>query len=68
MGICSRREADRLLAEGRVRVNGKPAVPGQRIMDEDTIRIVQTEHVPPVPRARAIRLKPDPADRDLVPV
>lgn len=39
MGICSRREADRLLAEGRVRVNGKPAVPGQRIMDEDTIRI-----------------------------
>ena len=33
MGICSRREADRLLAEGRVRVNGKPAIPGQRIMD-----------------------------------
>ena len=39
MGICSRREADRLLDEGRVRVNGKPAVPGQRIMDEDVIKV-----------------------------
>ena len=39
MGICSRREADRLLEEGRVRVNGKPAVPGQRIMDEDVIKV-----------------------------
>ena len=39
MGICSRREADRLLAEGRVRVNGKPAVPGQRIMDADVIKV-----------------------------
>ena len=39
MGICSRREADRLLAEGRIRVNGRPAVAGQRIMDEDVIKI-----------------------------
>jgi len=39
MGICSRREADRLLEEGRIRVNGKPAVPGQRIMDADVIKL-----------------------------
>ena len=39
MGICSRREADRLLEEGRIRVNGKPAVPGQRIMDADVIKV-----------------------------
>ena len=39
MGICSRREADRLLAEGRIRINGKPAVAGQRVMDEDVIRV-----------------------------
>lgn len=30
MGICSRREADRLIAEGRVLVDGIPAVVGQK--------------------------------------
>ncbi len=30
MGVCSRREADRLIAEGRVLVDGKPAVVGQK--------------------------------------
>ncbi len=28
MGICSRRQADKLLSEGRIRVNGRPAGPG----------------------------------------
>ena len=37
IGVCSRREADRMVAAGRVRVNGKPAelgtmvVPGQGV-------------------------------------
>ena len=31
MGICSRREADRLISDGLVLVNGSPAVSGQRI-------------------------------------
>ena len=29
-GVCSRREADRLIEEGRVTVNGKTAVPGEK--------------------------------------
>lgn len=30
-GYCSRREADRLIGEGRVTVNDRPAVPGEKI-------------------------------------
>jgi len=32
-GICSRREADRLVEQGRVTVNGEPAVAGMQIKD-----------------------------------
>ena len=31
VGLCSRREADRLIAEGRLLVNGKPAQTGQQV-------------------------------------
>ena len=30
-GVCSRREADRLIEAGKVLVDGKPAVMGQRV-------------------------------------
>lgn len=36
-GICSRRDADRLVEEGKVFVNGKPAEPGMRVNDRDKI-------------------------------
>ncbi len=36
-GVCSRREADRLIEQGRVLVNGKTAVMGQRISDSDKV-------------------------------
>ena len=38
-GICSRREADRLIEEGRVRVNGKTAGMGMRVSDDDFIAV-----------------------------
>ncbi len=38
-GICSRREADRLLEDGRIRINGRKAGLGQRIADGDTVQI-----------------------------
>jgi len=39
-GFCSRREADALVLEGRVRVNGHVANPGQRIRPgEDTVKV-----------------------------
>lgn len=36
-GICSRREADRLLERGKIIVNGRPAVMGEQVDDEDEI-------------------------------
>lgn len=38
-GVCSRREADRLVDEGRIFVNGQPAEKGLRVTEADEIRI-----------------------------
>ena len=38
-GICSRREADRMLASGRVAVNGRAADMGMRIGPSDEITV-----------------------------
>ncbi len=38
-GICSRREADRLIEAGRVRINGQVAQKGNRVTDEDEVTI-----------------------------
>ncbi|HTL31695.1 MAG TPA: 23S rRNA pseudouridine(2604) synthase RluF [Kofleriaceae bacterium] len=38
-GACSRREADELIAEGRVTVNGTPAVLGTQVNDGDDVRL-----------------------------
>jgi 23S rRNA pseudouridine2604 synthase len=38
-GHCSRRDADRLIAEGRVRVNGEVAGVGVRLQDDDEVTV-----------------------------
>lgn len=38
-GICSRREADRLIAAGKVIVNGEPASMGKKISNQDSILV-----------------------------
>ena len=38
-GACSRREADDFISEGRVTVNGKPAVVGTQVADGDDVRL-----------------------------
>src|SRR5688572_19204101 len=38
-GFCSRREADRLIAERRVTVNGEPAGMGTQVEEGDEVRI-----------------------------
>jgi 23S rRNA pseudouridine2604 synthase len=38
-GACSRREADTLIEEGRVTVNGVPAVLGTQVSDGDDVRL-----------------------------
>ena len=38
-GVCSRREADRLLESGQIYVNGERAALGMKVTDEDEVRI-----------------------------
>ena len=38
-GICSRREADKLIVEGRVTINGNPTKLGNRVVEGDDVRI-----------------------------
>ena len=38
-GVCSRREADRLIENGRVTVNGKPAQMGMRVTPGQVVRV-----------------------------
>jgi len=37
VGVCSRREADRLIEEGKITVNGQIATTGMQVSDRDTI-------------------------------
>lgn len=45
-GVCSRREADRQAQEGNVLVNGKPAVPGQKVYEKDRVLYCGKEVLP----------------------
>lgn len=38
-GICSRREADRFIAEGRVKINDETAVVGSKVSNEDIVKL-----------------------------
>lgn len=38
-GVCSRRDADRLIEQGRVLVNGQPASPGQPVGEADEVTV-----------------------------
>lgn len=38
-GVCSRREADRLIEQGRVLVNGMPVTMGQTVCEADEIKV-----------------------------
>lgn len=49
-GRCSRREADKLIEQGRVSINGKKAKKGNRVLPEDTVVLdgetIQKSHRP----------------------
>ena len=38
-GVCSRREADRMIESGKVTVDGKVAVPGMKVESGQEVRI-----------------------------
>lgn len=52
-GICSRREADRLIKSGRVRVNGQTAINGMQVSDADFVE-VDNKLARPVPAKVAL--------------
>lgn len=39
LGVCSRREVDRMIEEGRVTVGGEACLPGTKVSDTDDIKI-----------------------------
>jgi 23S rRNA pseudouridine2604 synthase len=50
-GFCSRRAADRMIEEGRVRINGRVAVVGDQVTDADAVTVdgrVVSHRPPPV--------------------
>lgn len=38
-GVCSRREADRLIEQGRVEVNGQTAAMGCKVTERDSVAV-----------------------------
>ncbi|NQV78806.1 MAG: 23S rRNA pseudouridine synthase F, partial [Lutibacter sp.] len=38
-GICSRREAEKLIVDGKVTINGKPTQLGNRVFEGDQVKI-----------------------------
>ncbi len=54
-GLCSRRQADQMIQEGRVRVNGRPASPGQIIGPKDRV-MVDGKLLSPLPAGQEVIL------------
>jgi len=71
-GYCSRREADKLIEEGVVEINGKPAELGQRVTAQDVITVrgrkIKNEKADPVyialHKPRGIICSTDPKAKD----
>lgn len=57
-GVCSRRKADDLIAEGRVKVNGEPAEIGQSVYEDDEVE-VGGRVISPRPHVYILLNKPD---------
>jgi 23S rRNA pseudouridine2604 synthase len=56
-GICSRREADGLIADGRVKINGQLAEPGSKVTENDNVTLDGKE-VKPEPKKVVAYYKP----------
>jgi 23S rRNA pseudouridine2604 synthase len=54
-GICSRREADAMIASGKVTINGQPTKPGNRVFEGDEVYI-DGQPIKSKPRALYIAL------------
>lgn len=57
-GICSRREADRLIEAGRVTINGKTAVPGMQVEEGASVCVDGKKAVPEEKKVLLLFYKP----------
>lgn len=44
-GVCSRRDADKLIEQGKVLVNGQVAGMGQQVEETDTVQVLSLIHI-----------------------
>lgn len=58
LGLCSRREADDYIEKGWVKVNGKPAVLGQKVTEKDRIDLTTQAHQQQSQRVTILLNKP----------
>ena len=72
-GVASRRAADKLIEEGRVTINGKPAVVGDRVYEEDIVAVdgkriskVEEDIILVFNKPRGITCTSNPEDKDNV--
>jgi 23S rRNA pseudouridine2604 synthase len=63
MQYCSRRAADKLIEQGKVKVNGKPAVIGQKVHEKDKVE-VEAPEVKKIARERVYLVYHKPAGLD----
>ena len=72
-GVASRRAADRMIEEGRVTINGKPAVVGDRVYEDDIVSVdgkrigkVEEDIILVFNKPRGITCTSNPEDKDNV--
>ena len=72
-GVASRRAADRLVEEGRITINGRTAVVGDKVFDGDDVRVdgkpvskVEEDIILVFHKPRGITCTSDHGDRDNV--
>ena len=72
-GVASRRAADRLIEEGKVTINGKPAVVGDRVYEDDVVAVegkriskVEEDIILVFNKPRGITCTSNPEDKDNV--
>ena len=72
-GVASRRAADRLIEEGKVTINGKPAVVGDRVYEDDIVAVegkriskVEEDIILVFNKPRGITCTSNPEDKDNV--
>ena len=58
LGLCSRREADAYIEKGWVRVNGKTAVLGQKVLPQERIELDRQAHTQQAHRVTILLNKP----------